>query len=181
MVSKISKKKQKIAKKYAIPIMFLVIVSTVLSLLAINFPTETKEEDKILDNFLFTTNVSIFGIIFMIIKKAFKEKYIIDSLQILIFVMIPFSAFIPFLSDPKIFWVIFPAYFASVIMWFLSTDHFLIGKGTKINEIEYVRDDEQTNAASIIKRLFYIMMALSLVISYLYSAIIVNHPDNTLS
>lgn len=181
MAPKISKKKQKIAKKYAIPIMFLVIVSTILSLLAINFPTETKDEDKTLDNFLFTTNVSIFGIIFMIIKKAFKEKYIIDSLQILIFVMIPFSAFIPFLSDPKIFWIIFPAYFVSVITWFLATDHFLIGKGIKINETQYDRDDEQTNAVSITKKLFYIMMTLSLFIAYLYSQIIINHPNNTLS
>jgi len=164
---------QKIEKKYGIPIIILVIATTIISILIQHFPSESEEQGKLIDSTLTATGVSIFALMLLILKKATCEKYITDALQVLLIIMIPVTTFIPIVSEPEIFWYFFPIFYGAVCGWFLGVNYFIIKTG--------VRDEEQQNATSIMKRLFGFLMGLSIIIFFLYFVAIIpqlNYPTN---
>jgi hypothetical protein len=165
--------KQKIENKYGIPIIILVIVVVIISLLIQYWPSESKEQDKLIDGFLIAVGISVLGVTLMILKQAIADKYITDSLHVLLFVMVPVSVSIPLLADPKISWYFFFIFYGGVIGWFLSVNYFIIKTG--------VRNDEQQKAASVMTRLFGFLMGLSVFIFFLYFVLIIpqlNYPTN---
>jgi len=172
-------KPSKIPKKYGYLIIFAVTAIAVISLLSIHLPTESKEQDQILDRFFFSIAVSLFGALFIWLKKALRDKYLTDTFQTLIFIMIPFASLIPVFSEPKIFWYIIPLYFASIFLWFIITDDFIVGGKKYLGRRE--RDDEQKIALKVNVRLLLLLIGLSSFMFYLYFLLIVPQVNNLIN
>lgn len=173
--------KQKIEKKKGIGLIIIIIAITTIGLLPHYWPSEISEIDKDTRAFLGAIVLALLGILLFLLKKTIVEKYVIDSLQILILVVGPIMSLIPLLSEPKLFYIFFPSFYIVVIGWFLGADHFIIGPMVK-NRVRYLeRDKEQNIAASVNKIIFLLLMGFSLLIFYLYFEVIVliiNHSES---
>ena len=87
---------------------------------------------------LFSVSIALIGICLFTLRRIGSYKEFIDSLELLIFLVIPTIALIPILSEPKINVIIFaPVYLGAVIGWLLLTKTYLVKPMSEGKEKKY--------------------------------------------
>jgi hypothetical protein len=121
--------KTKISKKIAVTIIILLSTAILLQLFNQQMKFQPNEFDKQMDNLLFSINISLFGIVFVIMAHYEMNKYLISAFGSLFAGILPIIAFIPLILNPITnLAAFFPLYLGVTFGWFFGVNHWIIGK-----------------------------------------------------
>ncbi|CDI04939.1 hypothetical protein [Candidatus Nitrosotenuis uzonensis] len=151
---------QKIDNKTVRVIISFAILGAIAALLAQLIDFGSDEFDANVDHLLFAIGASAMGVIFFVMKRKNITKYAAESFEILFFIIVPLTSFIPILSDPNMhFAFFFPVYYGGVNAWLLASKHFIF---------DPLDTDEKRISWTGIKQLWGMLMFLSVLIFPLY-------------
>lgn len=116
--------------------------AVILSLLTQHMDFENSQENEKWDSLFFSMSISLIGIALFTLRRIGQFTEFIESLELLIFLILPVLALMPALiQDPMNLAIFFPVYFFAVISWLLIVKYFFVDHMKKSKEKRYTESN----------------------------------------